>query len=272
MKTLMALMLLSTSMVTSMAPAALADRVSDKPTEKPVEKNADKNVAKPASAPALQADKATAEKKAGDKPASEKTGDKNADASAPKVPAEAENIPISHDPSLVQDGSFVLDPVHTQVEFGVSYMGFATYYGRASEASGKLELSVKDPATSTLSVVLPTASVSTISTKLNEELRSAEWLDAQKFPQITFQSTKIVSTGKSTADVAGNLQLHGATKPVTLHVYFVGAGTNPVTHKYTVGFQGVALIKRSEFGISTQLPLIGDEVQLTLSGAFERDH
>ena len=63
--------------------------------------------------------------------------------------------------------------------------------------------------------------------------------------------------------------MHGVTKPVTLDVTFNGAGTNPLDKKYTVGFEASGAIKRSDFGLNTYIPLIGDDVRLIISAGFE---
>ena len=85
----------------------------------------------------------------------------------------------------------------------------------------------------------------------------------------TFISTKITPTGKGTATITGNLTLHGVTKPLTLKARFFGTGVNPLDKADTTGFEATGTIKRGDFGIKTYLPLVGDDVQLTISGAFE---
>jgi polyisoprenoid-binding protein YceI len=174
------------------------------------------------------------------------------------------------DPAKVEAGTYAVEPGHTMVVFGVSHMGFTTYYGSFTGASGSLELSTEKPDSSRLSVSVATASVMVPSDKLKEELKSADWLDAAKFPEVTFHSTSIKRTGKDSATVMGELTLHGVTKPVTLTAHFMGAGTNPIDKKYTVGFEVNGKIMRSEFGVKTYVPLIGDEVDLRISGAFEK--
>ena len=173
-------------------------------------------------------------------------------------------------PAQVESGTYSVDPAHTQILFSVSHMGFTTYYGRFANASGMLDLSSKTPDASRLQVEVATDTVSTTSDKLNGELKGAQWFDAQKYPQITFKSVKVARTGQDTAQVTGDLTLHGVTKPVALAVRFNGAGVNPLDKKYTVGFRATGLIRRSDFGMTTYVPLIGDQVELTLSGAFER--
>ena len=176
----------------------------------------------------------------------------------------------SHEPSEVQAGSYVVEPEHTQIGFGVSHMGFTTYYGRFSGASGTLELTPKDTAGSKLSVSVPTASVDTTSEKLDRELKGDQWFDAAKYPTISFVSTQIAPSGPGEAKVMGELTMHGVTKPVTFDAKFVGAGINPIDKKYTVGFAITGMVSRSEFGVKAYVPLIGDEVAITISGAFEK--
>jgi polyisoprenoid-binding protein YceI len=189
-------------------------------------------------------------------------------AAAAGAPVMAEG-PVT-DPAKVEAGTYAVDPNHTMVVFGVSHMGFTTYYGSFSGASGTLELAPEKADTSRLSVSVATGSVIVPSEKLAGELKSADWLDAAKFPEMTFHSTAVKRTGKDSATVTGELTLHGVTKPVTLTAHFMGAGTNPIDKKYTVGFEANGKIMRSEFGVKTYVPLIGDEVDLRISGAFEK--
>ena len=191
-------------------------------------------------------------------------------ASIAGAPALALGQAPDRDPAEVQAGTYAMDPNHTQIVFGVMHMGFTPYYGRFSNPSGTLVLSPKMPADSKLNVIIPAATISTTSEKLDGELKGQQWLDVAKYPQVTFRSTKIVPTSKDAAKVTGDLTLHGVTKPVTLDVHFVGAGVNPLDKAYTVGFQATGEISRSDFDVKTYVPLIGDAVQITLSGAFER--
>ena len=185
------------------------------------------------------------------------------------TPASAQTPP-TRDPAQIQAGTYAVDPAHTQVGWRVSHMGFSNYAGGFSDVSGTLELQPKNPAASKLSVKIPVASVTTTSAKLTDELKGDQWLDAAKFPDMTFVSTKVVPAGKDHAKVTGDLTLHGVTKPVTLDVTLVGAGVNPLSKKVTVGFEATGTLKRSEFGVKTYVPLIGDELHLTIAGAFEK--
>lgn len=178
--------------------------------------------------------------------------------------------PPTRDPAQIQAGTYAVDPGHTQVGWRVSHMGFSNYAGGFSDVSGTLELQPKNPAAAKLSIKIPVTSVATTSAKLTDELKGDQWLDAAKFPAMTFVSTKVAPEGKDRAKVTGDLTLHGVTKPVTLDVTLVGAGVNPLNKKVTVGFEATGTLKRSEFGVKTYVPLIGDELHLTIAGAFEK--
>ncbi len=176
------------------------------------------------------------------------------------------------EPSKVEAGAYKVDPNHTQVLFGVSHLGFTTYYGEFRDTSGTLTLDPAKPADSKLDVTIQVDSVSVQSPKLEGELKSDAWLDAGKFPEATFKSTKVTKTGAATATVTGDLTLHGVTKPLTLSVTYVNAGPNPLSKVYTAGFEAKGKIKRSDFGVKTYVPVIGDEVDLIISGAFEHQN
>jgi polyisoprenoid-binding protein YceI len=181
--------------------------------------------------------------------------------------AQAQAVP-NLSPAAVNAGAYTVEPMHTRVLFAVSHMGFTTWYGEFTNVSGTLTLAPKAVATSTLDIKIPTDTVSTSNTKLDGELKSPVWFDAAQFPTIEFKATHIVKTGRDTANITGDLTFHGVTKPVTLHAAFNGAGVNPLSKQYTVGFNATGEIKRSDFGVKTYVPLIGDEVTLTISAAF----
>jgi len=171
--------------------------------------------------------------------------------------------------SSAKPGSYKVDSYHTQVGFSISHFGFTNYSGLFSGATGSLQLDPAKLGTSKLDISIPVDSVTTTVSKLTDELKGDQWFDTTKFPQATFVSTRVVPTAGG-ATVTGNLTLHGVTKPVVLHVRFIGAGVNPIDKAYTVGFEATGTIKRSDFGVTTYLPAVGDEVQLSIAGAFEQ--
>ncbi len=169
----------------------------------------------------------------------------------------------------VQAGSYKVETLHTQIVFSLLHFGFTNFTGFFAGATGTLELDPAKIRAAKLQVSIPTESVTTNVAALNSELKGDEWFDVVKFPQATFESTRVVSAPNGVT-VTGNLTLHGVTKPVTLHVRFIGAGVNPIDKAYTVGFEATGNIKRSDFGISKYAPAVGDSVRLTIAGAFEK--
>ena len=177
-------------------------------------------------------------------------------------------VPGNPDPAAVQPGVYQVEAGHTRIEFSLSHMGFSTWWGDFTGASGSLTIDPARPAADKLSITVPVASVTTTNAKLDGELRQADYLDVAKYPTSTFVSTQVTPTGPGQADVMGQLTLHGVTHPVTLHVRFNGAGVNPLSKAYTVGFDAEGMIRRSDFGVMKLVPVVGDEVTLRLSGAF----
>lgn len=183
------------------------------------------------------------------------------------VSATAQQV-ASPDPASVRAGTYKVEPYHTQADFSVSHFGFTNFSGVFSGASGSLVLDPAKPSAARLEVTIPIQSVQTTSAQLDGMLKGDQWFDAAKFPVATFTSTKVALLSKDTADISGNLTLHGVTKAMTLKAHFIGAGVNPLDKSFTVGFEATGTIKRSEFGVSTYAPLVGDDVRLTIAGAF----
>ena len=172
------------------------------------------------------------------------------------------------DPSTVKAGNYALESSHARVAFAIDHMGFSTWYGDFSGTRGSLTLDPANVAASKLDITIPAASVTTTNAIVDKELKA--WFAVEKFPNITFKSTTVTSTGKDTAKVTGDLTFHGVTKPVTLDVKFHGAGSNPMSKAYTVGFDATGSLKRSDYGVSKYVPMVGDKVDLFISAPFEK--
>lgn len=170
----------------------------------------------------------------------------------------------------VSRGRYVIDPVHSHVLFSVSHFGISTYYGEFTMPGGTLDipLSASDSPTR-LAASVPVANVKTTSRVLDDELRSGGWLDGERFPLIAFDFAAPLSLAENSFLVTGTLALHGVTRDVTFEVNFVGAGMNPAKQVYTIGFDIKGRIRRSEYGVTAALPMIGDELNLIISAAFE---
>lgn len=172
-------------------------------------------------------------------------------------------------PAQAKAGAYTLDADHSKVTWSVNHLGFSTYVGQFHGVTGALKIDPANLAAAELQVTIDTNLVGTFSSGLDAHLKTADFLDTAKFPTATFKSTKVVRTGDRTADVTGALTLHGVTKPVVVHATFNQAGVNGVDKQYSLGFDGKAVIKRSEFGIATYIPAVSDEVTLQLAAEFK---
>jgi polyisoprenoid-binding protein YceI len=175
----------------------------------------------------------------------------------------------SADPTQVRPGAYTLDPDHGKITWSVSHLGYSTYYGQFTGLSGTLELDPKAPEKSRLSVSVPLGGVITGSARLNEHLAAPDFFDTARFPTATFTAARVEPTSPTTARITGDLTLRGTAKPLAIDATFNQAGISPVDQRYTVGFDGRAVIKRSDFGINAYLPQLGDEVTLRIEGEFK---
>jgi len=177
--------------------------------------------------------------------------------------------PGKADVSLVTGGNYTADPGHSQILFTYGHFGITWNMGLLSGVTGTLSLDPKAPNNAKVSVEVPVNTIKSSIAKLDEEFLSAMFFDTAKFPTAKFESTSVTVNGTN-AKIAGNLTIHGVTKPATIDASFVAAGKNPMSQKETVGFKGRTTIKRSDFGLGMAVPMVADEVTLDIVVAFEK--
>ncbi len=174
------------------------------------------------------------------------------------------------DPKTAISGSYLIDPDHTSVTFKIDHLGFSHYTGRFDKAEGTLDFNSANPDKSALDVTIYPNSIDTNNVKLEEELRGDKWFDVIKFPRATFHVTKIDLTSATTGKITGDLTLKGQTHSITLDATFVGSGAHPFTEKQVIGFSATGKFRRADFGISNLLPMIGDDVTLSIETEFDK--
>jgi polyisoprenoid-binding protein YceI len=163
-----------------------------------------------------------------------------------------------------------IDPAHSIAEFKVRHMMISFVRGEFSGLSGVLKLDETDHTRSTVEVSIPTASVRTVDERLDDHLKNADFFDVEKFPTLTFVSTKVRSTGGRNYAVTGDLTIHGVTRSVALTVNDVSEPSNDPWGNQRIGLSASATINRKDFGIiwNTALDsggvLVGDEVSIAL--------
>jgi polyisoprenoid-binding protein YceI len=158
---------------------------------------------------------------------------------------------------------------HAFVNFKISHLGYSFIYGTFKDIDGKFSFDAAKPEDSKIEFNVNTASVFTNNAERDKHISSKDFLEVDKFAKATFVSTSVKSTGKNadgkdTADVTGDLTIHGVTKPVVVKATFLGEGKDP-WGGYRAGFEGTTSIKRSDFGKMMDLGPQSDEVKLIIS-------
>lgn len=143
---------------------------------------------------------------------------------------------------------FNLDPSHSSVGFAVRFMGLSTVRGAFSQVSGTVMYYEGDPARSSASVRIETASINTNGPVRDKHLRSPDFFDVEKYPAITFRSTAVTSTPVGLA-VKGDLSMHGVTKQVTIPFTQLHRPVKDAWGNSRVTFQGGLKVKRQDYGI-----------------------
>jgi polyisoprenoid-binding protein YceI len=161
--------------------------------------------------------------------------------------------------------TYNLDPNHTQVEFNWNHFGFSNITGRFDRVESEFQFDAVDPTQSSIRVTIPVASISTGVEKLDNHLRSPDFFDAETFPTATFVSTGVTAAGEGKLAVAGDLTIHGVTRPVVLDVTINRIAPHPMSKKPTAGFDATLTIKRSDFGIANFVPNVSDEIVIEIT-------
>ena len=161
-----------------------------------------------------------------------------------------------------------LDPSHTLVEFSAKHLMITTVKGRITDIDGTIRTDEKNPQNSSVDVVLKAASLDTRTDQRDQHLRSADFLDVEKFPEIKFRSTRIQGD-KDSFKLTGDLTIRDVTKPITLEVEFEGRNKDPWGGE-RVGFSAKGKIDRREFGLTWNQALetggvvVGNEIKISL--------
>jgi polyisoprenoid-binding protein YceI len=181
-----------------------------------------------------------------------------------KLPAALALLALA---SVAQADTLKIDPVHSTVGFKIRHL-FANVTGRFTDVSGTIDVDPANPGSASVTATIGIASIDTANAMRDKDLRGSNFFESDKFPSMTFKSTKVAVTSQTEADVTGDLTLHGVTKPVTLHVTFLGKGPGMMGGT-TTGWEATTSIKRSDFGLTWSktiegTQLVGDDVSIDL--------
>jgi polyisoprenoid-binding protein YceI len=172
--------------------------------------------------------------------------------------------------SMALAESYQLEKTHVDLLFSINHAGFTEKHGSFRELDATLDYDSEKPENSRVTVTVKTASVDTALPARDTDLKGERFLDVQKYPEMRFVSTRVTPVADGSLRIEGDLTLHGITKPLTLEARLNKAGPNPFDKKPTLGFSATGALKRSDFGMSNYLPMIGDVVTLTIDAEFNR--
>jgi polyisoprenoid-binding protein YceI len=167
--------------------------------------------------------------------------------------------------------SWAVDPNHTHSSFTVRHLVISNVRGEFGKTTGTLKLDEKDLTKSTVEAVIETGTLDTRVPDRDKHLRSPDFFDVEKFPTMTFKSTKVEKAGEGKLKVAGNLTIKGVTKPVVLDVTGPTAEIKDPWGNTRRGISATTKINRKDFGLNWSKtieagPVVGDEVAIEIEG------
>src|SRR5690606_26330472 len=168
--------------------------------------------------------------------------------------------------SFADPVTYDLDPAHTNVVASWNHLGFSNPILHFGNVDGTLVYDADDVGASSVTVTLPVAGLEGFTDAFNQHLLSDELFDAARYPEITFTSTSVEAAGEGRLKVTGELTIKGITKQVVLDTTLNGAGDHPMMPgRQAIGFDAVATVKRTDFGLDYAVPAVSDEIELRIT-------
>ena len=167
---------------------------------------------------------------------------------------------------------WIIDSDHSVAAFSSRHMTIANVRGQFNKIAGTIDFEPGNLSNASVEVVIDVKSITTGIRKRDEHLLSPDFLDADKYPEIIFRSTRIEGSGDRRFKVEGDLTIHGITRPVTLDVEYSGPVKSPFGGETAIGFAAAITINRFDFGVKWDVPMedgsliVGKDIQITLDG------
>lgn len=170
-------------------------------------------------------------------------------------------LPLS---AAAQLETWQIDPVHSASQFAVRHFGISTVRGVFTKTTGTVQYDPADPAKTVIDVSIDAASVDTRVQARDNDLRSAHFLEVQKYPAITFKSKRVEPEGKGKLKITGDLTIHGITKEAVLQVEGPNGPIKDPRGNEHMGASASTQINRKDFGVNGSPGVVGDDVTITL--------
>ena len=167
--------------------------------------------------------------------------------------------------SVAKPVDYTIDPTHKATVFTWNHFGFSTPSANFSDIQGTISVDNAKPANSAVNVTIPLSSLNTNVKALDEHLKNADFFDAEKYPNITFKSTKVQAVGNNKYKITGNLTVKNVTKPVVLDAVLNKQGVHPMTKAESIGFNATTSFDRSAFGVGAYVPNVGDKITVNIT-------
>ena len=168
--------------------------------------------------------------------------------------------------ALAAPVAYTLDPAHTHVQFSWNHLQYSNPEAGFDDVAGTLMWDADDVANSSVDVTVKVDSVHSHVALLDQKLKSAEFLDAQRYPKLRFVSTRVERLDDAgNLRIHGDLTVHGTTRPISLDAHLNRVGMYPMLEVPAAGFSASAVIKRSEFGVAAGIPYVGDELSVRIT-------
>ena len=178
---------------------------------------------------------------------------------------------VQPEPSVT---TWQIDPVHSTAQFKVKHLMISNVKGEFTSIKGTLQLDSSDVTKSSLEVAIEANSINTREPQRDAHLKSADFFDVEKFPNITFKSSSVAKKASGEFAVEGDLTIHGVTRKVTLNVEAPSAPQKDPWGGTRIGIEATTKINRKDFGLNWNAALeaggfmVGDEVSITLDVEF----
>lgn len=160
--------------------------------------------------------------------------------------------------------TYTFDTVHSRVTFYVNHLGFSNSVGEFKVGDGTFSFDGDDWTKSSVEVRVPVQSLELGDAKWNSHILSADFLEAAKYPEITFVSRKVEKIDAAHGKLHGELTVHGVTRPVVLELRLNKVGEHPMRKTQAAGFTATTQVARSEFGVAAYVPAVADEVEIRI--------
>ena len=167
--------------------------------------------------------------------------------------------------SVAKPVDYTIDPTHTATVFTWNHFGFSTPSANFSDIQGTISVDNAKPVNSAVNVTIPLSSLNTNVKALDDHLKNADFFDAEKYPNITFKSTKVQALGQNKYKITGDLTVKNVTKPVVLDAVLNKQGIHPMTKAESIGFNATTSFDRSAFGVGAYVPNVGDKITVNIT-------